>query len=90
MLAGTHWVNFALHCHGVTPPAEDIVHTSMLMVNYMRKYSIIEPDLMRDLDEIEELRPLYVRGDVAQPMLAAQRAIALLASIGARARTLQS
>ncbi|MBL8382649.1 MAG: hypothetical protein JNM90_06235 [Burkholderiales bacterium] len=85
MLAGTHWANCALHRHGVAPEAEDIVHTSMLVVNTLRKYAIVEPDLLRDLGEIEELRPLYVRGDVPGGAAAADRAVALLAAIRARA-----
>ena len=86
MLAGTHWANYALHRHGVCPEDEDIVHTSMLVVNTLRKYCIVEPELLRALADIEELRPLYVRGDVAGGPEAAQRALALLAEISARAR----
>ena len=85
MLAGTHWANYALHRRQVTPDAEDIVHTSMLVVNMLRKYSIVEGELLRALDEIEELRPLFVRGDVAGGREAAVRALALLADIRARA-----
>lgn len=86
MLAGTHWANYALHCRGVTPEAEDIVHTSMLVVNMLRKYSIVEGELLTDLAEIEELRPLYVRGDLPDGPRAAGRALQLLHSIGERAR----
>ena len=86
MLAGTHWANYALHRAGVTPDDEDVVHTSMLVVNALRKYSIVEGDLLGELAEIEELRPLFVRGDVEGGIAAADRAVALLASIGERAR----
>ncbi|MFC0454614.1 hypothetical protein [Rhodococcus jostii] len=86
MLAGTHWANYALHHHGVALEDEDIVHTSMLVVNTLRKYSIVEPDLLRALGDIEELRPLFVRGDVDGGPAAAQRALALLSEISARAR----
>ncbi|GAA4470946.1 hypothetical protein GCM10023094_00680 [Rhodococcus olei] len=86
MLAGTHWANHALHCRAVSDPDEDIVHTSMLVVNTLRKYSIVEPELLRALGEIEELRPLYVRGDVEGGPAAAERALALLAEIAAHAR----
>ncbi|MFN0163389.1 MAG: hypothetical protein ACKVQQ_19350 [Burkholderiales bacterium] len=85
MLAGTHWANYALHRHGVSADAEDIVHTSMLVVNTLRKYAIVEADLMRDLGEIEELRPLFVRGDVPGGVEAADRAVDLLRAIRARA-----
>lgn len=81
MLAGTHWANYALHRVGVTPDDEDIVHTSMLVVNMLRKYAIVEGELLAALGEIEELRPLYVRGDVAGGDAAGDRAMALLATI---------
>src|SRR5262245_15986645 len=75
MLAGTHWANYALHCRGVSPDGEDIVHTSMLVVNMLRKYSIVEGDLLSALAEIEELRPLHVRGDAPGSQAAAARAL---------------
>lgn len=86
MLAGTHWANYALHRHGVSTEDEDIVHTSMLVVNTLRKYKIVEPELLGALDEIEELRPLHVRGDAAGGRDAAQRARALLEEISMRAQ----
>lgn len=86
MLAGTHWANYALHRRGVTPDHEDIVHTSMLVVNMLRKYSIVEGELLLALAEIEELRPLHVRGDAPGGDAAAARALQLLRQIGDRAR----
>lgn len=86
MLAGTHWANYALHRRHVTPDAEDVVHTSMLVVNMLRKYSIVEAGLLEALAEIEELRPLHVRGDAPAGDEAASRALQLLARIGERAR----
>ena len=86
MLAGTHWANYALHRRGVSTDPEDIVHTSMCAVNTLRKYSLAEKELLTQLDEIEELRPLHVRGDVEGGREAAARALALLAAIGTRAR----
>lgn len=86
MLAGTHWANYALHCHGVCAEQEDIIHTSMLVVNTLRKYAIVEPELLRALGEIEEMRPLYVRGDLKGGREAALRALALLGEINERAR----
>lgn len=87
MLAGTHWANYALHRRGVSPEVEDIVHTTMLAVNMLGKYSIVEAELLRDLAEIEELRPLHVRGDMSGSREAAARVLQLLASIGERARS---
>ena len=86
MLAGTHWANYALHRRGVSADNEDIVHTSMCVVNVLRKYSLAEKELLAQLDEIEELRPLYVRGDVPGGREAGARALVLLAAIGERAR----
>lgn len=86
MLAGTHWANHALHRQGVSAEAEDIIHTSMCVVNTLRKYALVEKQLLDDLAEIEELRPLHVRGDAAGGPEAAARALSLLSSIGRRAR----
>jgi hypothetical protein len=88
MLAGTHWANYALHRRGASAPSEDVVHTSMCTVNALRKYKLAERELLEQLDEIEELRPLYVRGDVEGGPAAACRALALLGAIGERARRL--
>lgn len=87
MLAGTHWANYVLHRRGVSTEDEDMVHTTMTAVNRLRKYSLAEADLISNLSEIEDLRPLYVRGDVPDAAAAAARALALLAAIGKRART---
>jgi hypothetical protein len=89
MLAGTHWANYALHRCRVTVDDEDIVHTSMLVVNMLRKYSIVEGGLLRALAEIEELRPLHVRGDAPGSEAAAARALQLLNEISERARNLR-
>lgn len=87
MLAGTHWANYALHCRGASSEHEDIVHTSMCVVNTLRKYALVEKELIAQLDEIEELRPLYVRGDADGGREAGTRALVLLAAIGERARS---
>ena len=86
MLAGTHWANYALHRRGVTVESEDIVHTTMTIVAYLRKYQLAEEELLGALTEIEELRPFYVRGDVPGGSEAGERALALLSAIGDRAR----
>lgn len=88
MLAGTHWVNYALHRIGVSESGEDMVHASMCMVSVLRKYRLAEPALIAQLEELEELRPLYVRGDMEGGANAAARALELLEAIGARARAL--
>lgn len=88
MLAGTHWVNFILHKTGISQISEDMVHASMTMVSVLRKYKLAEPELIAQLEEIEELRPLFVRGDVEGGTKAADRALELLRSIGEHARKL--
>jgi hypothetical protein len=85
MLAGTHWANYALHQAGASEPAEDMVHASMAIVSVLRKYKLAEPELIAQLEEIEELRPLFVRGDVEGGAAAATRALELLRLIRQRA-----
>lgn len=85
MLAGTHWANHALHLRGLSSAAEDIVHTTMCAVNVLRKYELAEKALLDQLAEIEEMRPLHVRGDVDGGPAAGRRALQLLASIRRRA-----
>ena len=86
MLAGTHWVNYVLHKSGVSEMSEDMVHASMCMVSVLRKYKLAEPDLIAQLEEIEELRPQFVRGDMDGGANAANRALELLELLGQRAR----
>ncbi|MFF4764063.1 hypothetical protein [Streptomyces sp. NPDC001292] len=85
MLAGTHWLNAALHADGVAGEDEDVVHCSMLVVNTVRKYAVAEPALVSALQEIEDLRPLHVRGDVPGGSAAGRRALDLLAAMRLRA-----
>ena len=88
MLAGTHWVNLVLHKTGMSDVSEDVVHASMCTVGVLRKYKLAEPELIAQLEEIEELRPRFVRGDMDGGAQAASRALELLGSIGERARRL--
>ena len=88
MLAGTHWANFALHQRGVSAGSEDITHTSMCTVNALRKYQLAERELLEQLDVIEELRPIHVRGDADGGPEAGRRATRAVARDSrARART---
>ncbi|MBI3372555.1 MAG: hypothetical protein HY017_12495 [Betaproteobacteria bacterium] len=81
MLAGTHWLNLALHRRGVTPPQTDILHTYMLTVNELRKYRVADERLVDALSEIEDIRPGYVRGNLPGGEKAAERALELLAQL---------
>lgn len=88
MLAGTHWVNYILHKTGLSTCAEDMIHASMTMVSVLRKYKLGVPEVIDQLELIEELRPLYVRGDVAGGNEAAEKALVALALIAEQARQL--
>lgn len=81
MLAGTHWLNAALHNLGVNGAECDVMHTYMLTINEFRRLSAADPQLVALLAEIEDLRPLHVRGDVPGGMQAADHACALLGRI---------
>ncbi|MSP66532.1 MAG: hypothetical protein EXQ96_00220 [Alphaproteobacteria bacterium] len=81
MLAATQWINYALHQARVTPPKEDVQHTYFLTGNQWRRYGVAVEDMLRALDEIENIRPMYVRGDVAGADAAAARARALLEQV---------
>lgn len=81
MLAGTHWLNCVLHARGVTPPAGDVLHTYMLTVNELRRLRVADAALVDSLTEIEDIRPAFVRGDVAGGPAAATRALGLLATL---------
>lgn len=78
MLATTHWVNYALHEFGITGAADDVQHTYFLSGNDMQRYGIVAEELLQALDEIEKIRPMYVRGDVKGGDKAAARARELL------------
>ena len=86
MLAGTHWLNHALHRLGVTPPQNDILHTYMLTVNELRKYRVADEELLDALSEIEDIRPGYVRGNLPDGEKAAARVLELLALLRRKAR----
>lgn len=83
MLAATHWLNAALHAIDANPADQDVMHTYMLTVNEFRRLSAARADIMAWMAEIEDLRPLYVRGDVAGGEAAADHACLLLKRIRA-------
>jgi|JI10StandDraft_1071094.scaffolds.fasta_scaffold43592_3 hypothetical protein len=88
MLAGTHWLNAALHHLGANKPESDVMHTYMLTVNEFRRLSAADAALVAMLAEIEDLRPLHVRGDVPGGQDAADQACALLGRIRQMAENL--
>lgn len=85
ILAGTHWLNAALHRLKASQPSDDVFHTYLLSINEFRRLSVADAELIRALAEIEDLRPPFVRGDWAGGESASKRALELLASIRAKA-----
>jgi hypothetical protein len=81
MLAGTHWLNAALHRSAVTPPENDVFHTYLLTVNEFRRLGVAHEGLINALAEIEDMRPAFVRGNFPGGQEAAHRALELLAMI---------
>ncbi len=85
MLAGTHWLNAALHRMAVTTPENDVFHTYLLTVNEYRRLSVMDESLINALAQIEDMRPPFVRGNLAGGEGAADRALEFLAIIRAKA-----
>jgi hypothetical protein len=81
MLAGTHWLNAALHGMAITRPEDDVFHTYHLTVNEFRRLSVADGSLINALAEIEDMRPAFVRGNFPGGHDAAQRALELLTLI---------
>ena len=81
MLAGTHWLNAALHRFAITKPENDVFHTYLLTVNEFRRLSVTDKGLINALAEIEDMRPAFVRGNLPGGQQAAQRALELLGMI---------
>ena len=89
MLAASHWINLALHALALSPPDKDFQHPYFLTDDERNAYDqALGPELLRAYDEIEDLRPFYVRGADAGGETAGRRALALLEMIrdGARAK----
>src|SRR6516164_382188 len=86
MLAGTHWLNAALHGLGATETNADVFHTYLLTINEFRRLSVADATLMQALAEIEDLRPPFVRGNWPGAQEAAARALDLMQIIRAKAQ----
>ena len=74
MLAATHWLNASLHALHANGESTDVLHTYMLTVNEFRRLSAAHQALMEMVAEIEDLRPVNVRGDTPGAEAAAERA----------------
>ena len=75
MLAGTHWLNVALHRYGLTRPEDDVMHAEYLTGAARLKLSLVAPGVAEALDEIEQSRPRFVRGDAPGGEAAAIRCL---------------
>lgn len=85
MLAGTHWLNIALHSFGLTEPQNDVMHAEYMSGATRIKLSLVAPGLAEALDEIEQSRPRFVRGDVPGGEVAAARCVERLRQLRAAA-----
>ena len=81
MLAATHWVNLGYHRMQATAAEQDVMHSYMLTVNEFRRLAAADERLIAMLSEIEDLRPVYVRGDASGGVGIADRAVDLLGRI---------
>jgi len=89
MLAGTHWFNAAAHRHGITSSDDDVMNVEYLPRALRVKISLIAPGLTELVEEIEQFRPIFVKGNVADGEAAAKRCGELLDHLRDRARTAQ-
>ncbi|HSW20303.1 MAG TPA: hypothetical protein VLJ86_23980 [Ramlibacter sp.] len=81
MLAGTHMLNAVLHLKGITPADADVLHAEYMTLALRTRVQLSLPGLVEALDEIEQMRPLFVRGSVDGGQAAADRALELFAFI---------
>jgi len=89
MIAGTQLFNVCLHKLGVTAEADDIMHSEYLSGHQRIRIKLLSPGLAELLDEIEQLRPTYVRGDFEQGEKAAERCLTALRQLHDRAKMLE-
>jgi hypothetical protein len=87
MLAGTHFLNVALHRTGLTRPDDDVMHAEYMSAALRTRAALVAGPLADALQAIEEMRPFFVRGDVAGGETAARRCLDLLAYLRTKAIT---
>ena len=85
MLAGTHWLNTAMHRYGLTEAKDDVMHVEYLTGASRLKLSLVAPGLAEALEAIEQSRPGFVRGDVPGGEAAAARCLERLRELRAAA-----
>ncbi len=86
MLAVTHWINVALHTVALTDDDSDVVH-AYFETAFDRQHLglVVGTEFLDGLEEIETLRPLHARGNVAGGEAAAVRALDILQGIREKA-----
>ena len=89
MLAITHWINFAFHTLELTAPDDDIMHCYFVTGFDRQHYGLAaDPAFLDALEEIDDLRPLYVRGNAAGSDAAGTRALELHEAVREKALAL--
>ena len=81
MLAGTHWLNSALHSMGLSTPDHDALHVEYMVVHERYKAWLLAPAVIEALEGIEAMRALHVRGNADGGEAAAKVALAGLETI---------
>ena len=78
MLAISHWINFAFHSLQLTAADNDVMH-AYFVTGFDRQYFGLAagPEFLDALEEIDNARPLYVRGNIDGGEKAAERALDL-------------
>ncbi|MEO5671088.1 MAG: hypothetical protein ABIR26_10395, partial [Ramlibacter sp.] len=66
MLAGTHLMNAVLHRRSITGAGDDVMHAEYMTMALRTRVQLEVPGLVESLDAIEQARPYFVRGGVAQ------------------------
>jgi hypothetical protein len=89
MLAATHWINAAFHIVELTDDGSDVVHAYFETAFDRQHFGLVAgAEYLDGLEEIETLRPLHTRGNVAGGEAAAQRSLEILQGIREKALAL--
>ncbi|MDP6788591.1 MAG: hypothetical protein QGI13_15850 [Rhodospirillales bacterium] len=89
MLAATHWINAAFHIADLTDDDSDVVHAYFETAFDRQHFGLVAgAEFLDGLEEIETLRPLHARGNVAGGEAAAKRCLDILQAIREKALAL--
>jgi hypothetical protein len=75
MLAGSQWFNAALHRLGLTAFHDDVMHAEYLSTAMRVKVSLMAPGLVEELEQIEQCRARYVRGNAERGEVVAKACV---------------